>query len=536
MRPSLWQPPIALSPDEAAIVARVHRAKLFVFLRQQRHVLFSDEFQVELATALYDDKPKGHPPIPPAQLALATILQAYIGVSDDEVIEATTMDRRWQLVLDCLDGAEPPFSKATLVAFRQRLIAHDFDRRLIERTLQVAQESGTVSPKGLRVALDSSPLWGAGKVEDTYGLLGHALRKALGVIARQQGRGLAEVAAQAGAPLVGGPLSLKAALDLDWDDPQARSHGLVAVLAALEAVERWLDEQSIPADPQVQAQVQASRAAAAQVRVQDVETTAEGVPSLRRGVSRDRRISIEDAAMRHGRKSRRVRIDGYKRHVLHDLDRGLIRAVGLTAANAPEASVTAELDSDLQAQHLGLGDLDELHLDRAYLSSRWVRERPASLAIYCKAWPVRNAGRFPKTAFVLDWQQQTIQCPNQVRLPFEPGGTVHYPAALCAVCPLRQQCTTSVRGRSVHIHPDERLLVELRERQHTPLGRAKLRERIAVEHTLAHVGHWQGRRARYCGLRKNLFDLRRCAVVDNLHIVSHFPIFAGDMQQDKEAA
>ncbi|BCL83200.1 hypothetical protein ccbrp13_56650 [Ktedonobacteria bacterium brp13] len=33
-------------------------------------------------------------------------------------------------------------------------------------------------------------------------------------------------------------------------------------------------------------------------------------------------------------------VDGYKRHVLHDLDTGLIRAVGITPANVPEASVT----------------------------------------------------------------------------------------------------------------------------------------------------------------------------------------------------
>ena len=42
--------------------------------------------------------------MPPAHLALATILQAYTGASDDEVIEATVMDRRWQLVLDCMDA------------------------------------------------------------------------------------------------------------------------------------------------------------------------------------------------------------------------------------------------------------------------------------------------------------------------------------------------------------------------------------------------------------------------------------------------
>ena len=64
--------------------------------------MFNPAFQEELS-GLYRDSKRGQPPIPPAQLALATILQAYTGASDDEVIEATTMDRRWQLVLDCLD-------------------------------------------------------------------------------------------------------------------------------------------------------------------------------------------------------------------------------------------------------------------------------------------------------------------------------------------------------------------------------------------------------------------------------------------------
>jgi hypothetical protein len=76
-------------------------------------------FQAELAET-YVDSPKGQPPVPPARLALATILQAYTKVSDDEVIEATVMDRRWQLVLDCMGAEEPPFSKGTLAAGRPR--------------------------------------------------------------------------------------------------------------------------------------------------------------------------------------------------------------------------------------------------------------------------------------------------------------------------------------------------------------------------------------------------------------------------------
>src|SRR5882724_5203503 len=137
VRPVVWRPPVEPSPAEQAVIKAVRRAKLFVFLRQHRHELLDEEFQSELAEA-YVDSPKGQPPVPPARLALATLLQAYTGVSDDEVIEALTMDRRWQLVLDCLDCVQPPFSKATLVRFRQALIAHDLDRRLLERTLEVA--------------------------------------------------------------------------------------------------------------------------------------------------------------------------------------------------------------------------------------------------------------------------------------------------------------------------------------------------------------------------------------------------------------
>src|SRR2546427_10908969 len=141
MQPSLWQPPVDLSPTEQAILKRIRRAKLFVFLREHRHELFDEAFQTELAT-LYQDSVFGQPPIPPAQLALATILQAYVGVSDDEVIEALTMDRRWRLVLDCLDCTEPPFSHGTLVGFGQRLMDAQMHRRVIERTLGVAAAPG----------------------------------------------------------------------------------------------------------------------------------------------------------------------------------------------------------------------------------------------------------------------------------------------------------------------------------------------------------------------------------------------------------
>ena len=328
MRPVSWRPPVELSPAEQQIVKRIRRAKLFVLLRQCRHELFSEEFQAELAE-LYADSPKGQPPVAPAQLALALIVQAYTGASDDEVIEATVMDRRWQLVLDCLDATQAPFSKGTLVGFRARLIAHDLDRRLVERTIQLARTSGGFGARALRAALDSSPLWGAGRVEDTYNLMGHALRKALGVVARQQGRGLAagaELAAEVGAPVLGGS-SLKAALDCDWDDPAARQHALVVVVEALDAVEGFLTGAERAGAP-APAPAAAAFGVAQQICEQDVDRGEDRAPSIRQGVAKDRRISVEDAQMRHGRKTKSVRVDGYKRHVLRDLDSGLVPAVG----------------------------------------------------------------------------------------------------------------------------------------------------------------------------------------------------------------
>ena len=332
------------------------------------------------------------------------------------------------------------------------------------------------------------------------------------------------MAEEAGASLVAGP-SLKAALDLDWDDPGAQPHALVMILDALNAVGHWLDTHPVPEETATQ--VSAAMTVAQQVRAQDVMTTPDGTPSLRQGVAAERRMSVEDAEMRHGRKSRSLLVDGYKRHVLRDLDSRLIIAVGVTPANAPEASVTDAIETDLAAQQ---STLKELHIDRAYLASKLVQQRSEELAIFCKAWPVRPGPYFPKSAFHLDWERHTLRCPGGEVMPFAPGGVVQFPAAICAGCVLRERCTASASGRSVSIHPDEALLQELRERQQTPQGRAQLRERVAVEHALAHVGRWQGRRARYRGVRKNVFDLRRCAVVHNLHVLMHLP------QTERQAA
>ena len=130
------------------------------------------------------------------------------------------------------------------------------------------------------------------------------------MIAGQQGRGLTAVAEEAGAALLGDG-SLQAALDLNWDEPVECAQALTIILTTLETVGTYVGQQ--PLAPKVAEQMAASLAVTAQVRAQDVTADAADQPVLRQGVAPDRRISVEDADMRHGRKSASRLIDGYKR-------------------------------------------------------------------------------------------------------------------------------------------------------------------------------------------------------------------------------
>jgi hypothetical protein len=67
---------------------------------------------------------------------------------------------------------------------------------------------------------------------------------------------------------------------------------------------------------------------------------------------------------------------------------------------------------------------------------------------------------------------------------------------------------------------DETLQEKLRKLQASRTGHAKPRERVGVEHRLAHLSNRQEPWARYLGVRKNTFDLRRLAAVRNLETLS----------------
>jgi hypothetical protein len=515
-----WTPPLELTKREKLILKQVERTRtLFKFLRLHRHELFDDRFQEELES-MYRATGAGSEPKPPAFMCMVMLLQGYLRVSDAEAVVLAVTEARWQLVLDCMGAEQSPFSQGALQRFRERLIAADMDRRLLERTVEVAKKAKEFDwrklPKDLRVAIDSRPLEGAGRVEDTINLIGHAARKVVEIASKLLDVSKDRVCDAAQAPLLLSP-SIKAGLDLDWNDPEQKADAVERLCAQVTSLGEWLDKQRLAQEAPLKPYIEALH----QVQEQDLEIAKDGSVAIRRGVAEDRRVSIEDPDMRHGRKSKSKRFNGYKEHVATDIDTGLIVASEVTPANRPEEEAALQLKADMDRQSIHIG---EMFIDRGYINSVLVETViKGGGEVVCKPWKLRNAdpALFSKAAFKINIRDQTIACPAGQTESFEPGDVVEFDPEVCGPCPLRGKCThaASGKGRSVKIAEDERLQQRLRKQQATSVGRARLRSRTPVEHRLAHIAARKGPRARFKTTRKNLFDLRRAAAIQNLETI-----------------
>jgi hypothetical protein len=524
-----WVPSRTYTRQETAILKSLRRTrKLFAFLRDHRHELFDDEMQSALE-AMYRDTGAGKDPVCPARLAMAALMQGYLGVSDAEAVQLTMVDLRWQMVLDCLGNTEEAFSQGAFQEFRQRLIRHDMDRVVLEKTIALARTTQAFDyrklPKDLRIAIDSSPLEGAGRVEDTVNLLAHAGRKIVDCVADLLSWPRERVCTEAGIPLLAAS-SVKKALDYTWSDPADKAEAVSVLVSQLTSLEAWISDR-LPhelARPPLQEHVETLH----QVMAQDLEPdpTRGGDRSdkttavrIRQGVAPDRRVSIEDKDMRHGRKSKSKRFNGFKRHLARDLRSGLILACAMTPANRPDEEAADPIEQDLKQLFGGELPVTSLYIDRAYINAPLVDHvLEHGGEIICRPWQARNGALFSKADFKINVRDRNITCPANKTQPFEFGTTVEFDPEDCDGCRLRDKCTDASlgHGRTVSIADNEQLQKRLRRLADTRAGRARLRERVPAEHALARAGRRQGRRARYRGVRNNLYDWRRASLLTNL--------------------
>jgi Transposase DDE domain/Transposase domain (DUF772) len=547
---------------------------IYALLHRERDRLFPDEMFADLFSE------KGRRSVPPSVVAVVMVLQRLEGLSDREAVERYSFDARWRYgagvgSYDC--GGWASFAHTVLVDFRARLDRSSDDRRIFNRSVEVASEAGLV---GAKRVLDSTPLYDAVATMDTITLVRSAIRallKVVDAVLEARLRGLITS---------GDDYASSVKPQIDWDDLEAREELIHSRAQDGYAILAYLDSQKLEGPLSDAAQLLAT------VLGQDLEEGDEGIFRIARRVATDRVISVVDPDARHGHKTSARGFDGYKGSIALDPDSEIITDTEVSAANAGDASVAAELIDDLtgtdgvhsgddagsqggdgdhsdpagkapgkaeragggkgrkadrrrtgkasaqiarsaraaaraanvRARHQRRRARPKVYGDAAYGSGEFLDHLDRSgIDSGCKTQPpVAPGGRYSKENFYIDLGAGTVTCPAGEEVPIrrnDSGDGIAYFDSACADCPLRSDCTSAAGGRTITVGRHEARLAEARaqaqDRQWLEDYRAT---RPKVERKLAHLMRRRhgGRRARVRGRNKVDADFNLLAAAHNL--------------------
>ena len=473
--------------------------------------------------------------MPPSKLSIALLLQAHDGVSDQEAKGRADYDLRWKVAMG-IKVDERPFAKSTLQLFRAQLILHEKMRAIFLRSLEYARQTGYLKKRRkMKVALDTTNILGRGAVKDTYNLLAEGIKKLIGGLAQLAGTESKAWAEGHGFSRYFGS-SIKGEAEIDWGNEQERQmflKGIVAEADRLLGIARERMEVT-PEGSEEEKRIVEGADVLVQLLWQDVQREGDEV-TLKEGVARDRVVSVHDPQMRHGRKSASKRFSGHKAAIAVDTDTQLITAVAVLPGNAPDSEKALELTRESE-RNTGI-EVQEVLGDCAYGDGATREEfEEAGYKLLAKVPKRGKKGQLPKEAFRIDLEAGSCTCPaGQITHTLVSAGiredrrgrryqlkAFRFDSAICAACLLRSACVKARgnKGRSIALHPQERLLQEARAFQESEAFSEYLQRRQVPEHRLARLVQLGIRQARYFGRTKTAFQLLMAATVANLTLVA----------------
>ncbi len=505
-------PQISLFGAASQLGARVV-AKMGFYgqLARHAHTIFPDE---NFAQAYCPDN--GRPSVPPSLLAIARLLQIYEKISDREAVQRAKYDLRWKVALgqDAF-SIEAPFAKSTVQAFRARLTLHLQDGLVFEKSVKAAKEAGLL-PDSLRVALDSSPVRGRGAIKDTFNLLSDAIVAVVRSIARTKGKKSEEVAQAAGVERHLEAPSIKGSEVVEWNDKQSVSQFLDGLLEDCDRTVKLIKEAGCASDEATLLR---------KIVAQDVDRGDEQEgPKIRQGVAKDRTVSVTDPEMRHGRKSSGKTFNGHKVHTAVAVGSGVITAIEVTAPSTSDGSQVGELVRQTTETtgcdvYVGLGDC-------AYSTREALRQAAEANVEMITKMPAGKKGQYGAGDFEVSEDRQSARCPGghasakqgkRSEKGLEFIEHVWSPEH-CGRCPLRKACTQA-KSRSLRVHADFHDRRGREQFARTAEGRAALRSRTVVEHSLGRLKNVGAGTARYFGRLKTEVQWQWSAALVNLHLV-----------------
>lgn len=505
----------------------VGRDTFYGFLCEHRHEIFSDdEFSF-----LYC-KDNGRPATPPSMLAVGLLLQIYDKVSDEEAARRAHFDIQWQVALGIPVGSRP-FAKSTLQLFRSQLVIHEKAGDIFKKSLAYAKKVGYLKSRKIKIALDTTPIFGRGAVKDTYNLLADGIVKLMTALARRESLTVSTWATHHDFSRYLSS-SIKGTVEITWDDPSERKTFLIGIVAdadRLLLLARTARKKCPKNSPEALEIAQGAELLSS-LLAQDIERTEEGAPVIKQDVAKDRIVSVHDPEERHGRKSKSDRFDGHKAAIAVDTESQLITAAAVLPGNSHDQSGALDL---VETSEENTGTPVELTLgDCAYGGGATRQEfKEADRVLLAKAPHLQHRPEmFSKDDFRVSPRSAFVECPNGVRTTkFRDGARLPsgeryrdfiFPKNRCRKCPMAPHCVghPGNEHRIFRVHPQEHLLRNARREQLSSRFKRLYRLRQAAEHRIARLTQLGMRQARYIGRTKTLFQLLLTATVANLTLIA----------------
>lgn len=496
--------------DDAAGLPEGHWSRLFF-----EHVYCSfDEAQF---ACLYEAG--GRYPVSPSLLACLTILQYTHKVSDRVAVDNTVMRRDWRVALG-RDSRWAGFDPSVLCNFRKRLIAHGMERELFEAVLDKLRELGLLSQRR-RLRVDATHLVADVAVLSRADALSEALRIVV--------------------------------CDLHRLKPTLEHRPDFARLLQTYGEETWLGQSRGSAGELTQLAVDGLAlleicgghpAKGKEVLAQMLRENflfPEGAPPkpLEKDQRPDDRIlTPHEPDVRAGKKGDHI-WTGDKVHFVETADDDQPNFIVDVMSTDPHLNDTQVLEDLAQRARFTVSGAEQLLADGGYASAHNTRcAAEAGIGLICPARGSTSGrgGMFPTSRFRIDLERHIATCPagneSTYWRPQQREITIRFRAATCAACPLRSQCTSGPRGRSLGISRDYEQLLLDRARAQTDEFKALYKKRAPIESTLSHLVRDCGlRRSRYRGGPKRALHAIFAATALNVRRLLHW--LASDEAQHK---
>lgn len=521
------EPQGRLFSSENLYLTMVGTHTFYGMLAVEGHRLFLDE----LFASMYCED-NGRPCTAPSLMAKALLLQMHDRCSDEEAAKRAQFDIRWKVAL-CVELEQKPFGRSTLQEFRARLHLNEKFEAIFLASIEEAKRLGLLKNRKLTVALDTSPILGRGAVKDTYNLVADGIRNLAKALAEALNVGVKAWAEQNDLARYWGGSSLKGDAGIEWSNDAERRLFLNALVSDVDRILLKAAQVRHGLPPGAASQrIEEAERLLRRLLEQDVDRSGP-TPTIKDGVARDRVVSVHDPEMRHGRKSASNRFDGHKAAIAVDTDSDIIVAVEVLPGNAADCQDSLRLVEEAE-QNSGM-PVDKSIGDCAYGDGATRQQfADAGRNLVAKVPSPPSDQPCHKANFIIDLEANSVTCPAghttheftymAPKVGAAPEGGVepvkrfHFPADLCAKCPLMDACLSSKKGggRTVTLHPQEGLLQAARAHQKTDAYRQDLVARQSVEHRLARLMQLGLRQARYLGRGKTRLQALMTAAVANL--------------------